>query len=159
MNEVVWYHMRQGWQEDNLWEEGKKRSNTFDISGMSFQTFLLLILLYTWSTCKSFHRCSWVLCALIPSDRDPTWPYIPRWASLPRDHHWLVYGRLMGLYGMDGMPGAAGWLREVRLVWDVWLVHIGTASGDWYCSMGYDQRYVDMRNIMSHGLCWSSSVS
>ncbi len=138
-------------------EKKKKQSNTFfDTLSTSFQKCILLILLHTWSTCKSFQRCFWVLWALIPSDRDPA--HKPRWAGLPCDHHWLVYGRLLGWYGVDGMPGAAWWLREVGLVWDVWLAHMSTAGGVWHCSVWYDKRYVDVRNVRSQGLCRSSSV-
>lgn len=123
---------------------------------MSFQKCILLILLHTWITCKSFQRCFWVLWVLIPSDRDPA--HIPRWAGLPCDHHWLVYGRLLGWYRVDGMPGAAWWLREVGLVWDLWLAHMSTAGGGWHCSVWYDQRYVDVRNVRSQRLCRSSSI-
>lgn len=147
---IIWYRI----DRRITYRRGKK-SNTFDTSNKSFQKcILLLILLHTWSTCKSFQMCFWVLRSLMPCDP----AHIPRWAGLPCDHHWLVYGRLMGLYGVDGMPGAAWWLREVGLVWDVWLAHMRTDSGGWHCSVWYDQRYVDVRNIGSHGLCWSSSV-
>lgn len=133
--------------------KGKRQSNTFDTLSMSFQKCILLILLHTWSTCKSFQRCFWVLWALIASDRDPA--HIPRWAGLPCDHHWLVYGRLLGWYGVNGMPGAAWWLKEVGLLWDTWLLHMKAAGGGWHCSVWY----VDVRNVRSQqGLCRSSSV-
>lgn len=135
----------------------RENKHPFDISSMSFQIVFHCVQLYTWSSCKSCHRCFGALWTLIPSDCNPA--HIPRWAGLPGDHHRLADDWLLGLYGVDGTSGVTGWLREVGLVWDVWLLaHMGMAGGCWRCSVGYDQWYVDVRSIWPHGFCWSSSV-